>query len=479
MIFAVFGGGLGFLVWHKFGRMIVSPRTTGFSSVFGGLLPVDVWQPEVGVFSSALTNGLFMISLTLMVVMLVSAIDAQQSWKSVIPGAVALGILMNIHSYDVMLIGLILLGFLITIIAQKEFSGIWLGRIAAMCAGIIPGAYWFLHTLATDPVFQERAATPTFSPNFRALLLGIFPAWALMLVALRKLPEGKPIAVSVFGAGTLGLAFALSTVGDFFPMTWAGFAISVICAGIVVWFGSRKCHFWNLMLAWAVFGILAPYAPVLFQRKLAAGLIIPFAILGALGLGELMKNMDRIQRNLLTTVLGVTLGMSSVMWLQRDALLIRDDVSTTTVQPAFLSEEMSKIISIISNTRIQDGDKDRAPNVVAVPGIPSPTGEPDRYARPYIVDMNPIVSGLAGAYTYAGHWSETPKYAEKRSETMRILFTGQVSSQEQISWLGKNKIDFVIAPNIKNYPDLPYRDLRGLGEIQLEGPEFLLIRLTR
>jgi hypothetical protein len=62
---------------------------------------------------------------------------------------------------------------------------------------------------------------------------------------------------------------------------------------------------------------------------------------------------------------------------------------------------------------------------------------------------------------------------------MRILFTGQVSSQEQISWLGKNKIDFVIAPNIKNYPDLPYRDLRGLGEIQLEGPEFLLIRLTR
>jgi len=479
MIFAVFGGGLGFLVWHKFGRMIVSPRTTGFSSVFGGLLPVDVWQPEVGVFSSALTNGLFMISLTLMVVVLVSAIDAQQSWKSVIPGAVALGILMNIHSYDVMLIGLILVGFLITIIAQKEFSGIWLGRIAAMCAGIIPGAYWFLHTLATDPVFQERAATPTFSPNFRALLLGIFPAWALMLVALRKLPEGNPIAVSVFGAGTLGLAFALSTVGDFFPMTWAGFAISVICAGIVVWFGSRKCHFWNLMLAWAVFGILAPYAPVLFQRKLAAGLIIPFAILGALGLGELMKNMDRIQRNLLTTVLGVTLGMSSVMWLQRDALLIRDDVSTTTVQPAFLSEEMSKIISIISNTRIQDGDKDRAPNVVAVPGIPSPTGEPDRYARPYFVDMNPIVSGLAGAYTYAGHWSETPKYAEKRSETMRILFTGQVSSQEQISWLGKNKIDFVIAPNIKNYPDLPYRDLRGLGEIQLEGPEFLLIRLTR
>jgi arabinosyltransferase C len=95
-----------------------------------------------------------------MVVVLVSAIDAQKSWKSVIPGAIALGILMNIHSYDVMLIGLILFGFLITIIAQKEFSGIWLGRIAAMCAGIIPGAYWFLHTLATDPVFQERAATP-------------------------------------------------------------------------------------------------------------------------------------------------------------------------------------------------------------------------------------------------------------------------------------------------------------------------------
>jgi hypothetical protein len=48
-----------------------------------------------------------------------------------------------------------------------------------------------------------------------------------------------------------------------------------------------------------------------------------------------------------------------------------------------------------------------------------------------------------------------------------------------MSWLAKNKIDFVIAPTIKNYPDLPYRDLRGLGEIQLEGPEFLLIRLTR
>lgn len=479
MIFAVFGGGFGFLVWHKFGRMIVNPRSAGFSFIFGDLLPVDVWQPEVAVFSSALTNGLFMVSLTLMLVVLVSAIDSQHSWKSVLAGAISMGILMNIHSYDVMLIGLILCGLLVAVIAKKEFTGIWLGRIAVICAGIIPGAYWFLHTLATDPVFQERVATPTFSPNFRALLIGILPAWALTLVAMKRIPEGKPIAAGLFGIGTVGLGIGLSQVGDFFLMNWVGFLIAFICGLVIIWLGSRDCHFWNLMLSWAVLGVLAPYAPVLFQRKLAAGLIIPFAILGAMGLGELMKNMDRIQRNLLTSVLGLSLGMSSVLWLQRDALLIRDDVSTTTVQPAFLTAEMSKIISTISQTRITDNGVDRSPSVIAIPGVPNPMSGTDRFGRPYIVDMNPIVSGFAGAYTYAGHWSETPKYADKRNETMQILFTGQISTAEQLEWLKSKSIDFIIAPNLENYPDLPFRDLKSLGEVQVKGPEFLLIRLNR
>ena len=64
LMIACFGGGIGFLVWEKFGQEIVN-GPEGIKPLFLGRSPIDVWQPEAFVFPSMLTNGLFMVSLCL------------------------------------------------------------------------------------------------------------------------------------------------------------------------------------------------------------------------------------------------------------------------------------------------------------------------------------------------------------------------------------------------------------------------------
>src|SRR5262249_32053803 len=92
------GGGIGFLVWETFGSELERPGP--FASMLASLhvpgTPNDVWQPEAFVFPSMLTNGLFMVSLCLIVGVFLCFLNAKDSWKPVLPGALCLAALMNI-----------------------------------------------------------------------------------------------------------------------------------------------------------------------------------------------------------------------------------------------------------------------------------------------------------------------------------------------------------------------------------------------
>ncbi len=476
----VLGGGLGFLVWHNYGQVFTKPTPLGpaLSPLLGGGLPTDVWQPEGFVFPSMLTNALFVAALCLIVFTFTCFLDARDNKRAVLPGAIAFGVLMNIHSYDALLVAIVMVGFLVACLAQKSVTGAWVGRAALIGCGAVPAALWFVHVLQNDPVFQARAATETYSPNFRQLVFGylVMILLAFVGIAMRKVGKRPLAGLAVVGALIVGL-FLLATrpyEGYFLSMAVWG---AVVLVGLgAIWLLSGEEPAWNLLISWAVLGLVAPYFPALFQRKLTMGLSIPWAILASVGLAAAGAKLDRQARNLVTVLGLVLLSGTSLFWvLLRDRTLISTDVSNTTMHPVFLSTNESQILDYLNS---QKG------RIVAVarPGISVPavagSGEviPDVWQPPYIPDLNPFLSGFAGAYTYAGHWSETPDYLGRRGLAVKI-FDVWTSPEQRRALLAESGATYLVAPVPEAFPEANLADLRSLGEVAVDGPQFRLIRL--
>ncbi|MCX7800892.1 MAG: hypothetical protein N2109_11185 [Fimbriimonadales bacterium] len=471
------GGGVGFLVWQSFGTSIQRPVPEFLSNLLLGRLPIDVWQPEAFVFPSLLTNGLFMASLCAILWLFEAVLDAEDSWKPVWRGALAFALLMNFHSYDVLLVTLVLVALLACQLLRRRISWAWIGRVAAMGAGAVPPALWFWHVLRSDPVFQARAATETFSPNFRQMAAGL-----ILLVSLTAVSVFAPTATyrdpRRRAAMALGLAAGLllwlaaaghregywiSSIGTWLVM----FALAVaIAAGL-----STPNPAKNLFLAWASVSFVAVYFPALFQRKLAMGIQIPWAVIGALGLALVIQRVERNMRNLATAVGMVLVGATSGLWLQRELLYLRWNVSNTTVHAPYLSNDAARIVDALAR---EPGRK----VVLAMPGIPAPLEAPDRFGTPIVPDLNPVLTGLAGCVTFAGHWSETPRYVERRRRlTALFLATSPASVVEEL--LAETEADYIVAPVPEAFRvlPLPLRDLSSLGEVVVNGSQFRLIRL--
>lgn len=471
---SVFGGGIGFSLWHTFGQTIERDSYAPVSRLLMGRLPTDVWQPEGFVFSSILTNGLFVASLCLVIVAFLSILNAKESGKYVPHGAFATFLLANIHSYDMMLVGLVLLGFLTMAIVRKQVQGLWLLRSTVIALGSLPPALWLSHVLASDPVFQARAATETFSPNFRQVVLGYF---FLFLFGIAALLIGQPNRNRVGGLALVGLmifllVFAGGHLHGYFlsPALWAGvLAVALVILAQLSTNGVAT----NLITSWAVIGLVAPYFPALFQRKLLMGLSIPWAILGAIAIAGMTKNLERGARNLVLTLFIILMSASSLRWFSREVELARINVSNTTSHAVHLGADVQSILSILR------ADSTKRIVVIAMPGVASMDNDdqgnpiPDTFGTPYLPDLNPILSGLAGVYTYAGHWSETPDYVNRRRESTKFFLAGSGTSD----LLEKTQASYVVAPVPKAYPQLPLADLSGIGEILYDGTQFRLIRV--
>lgn len=463
---AVLGGGIGFLVWHNFGKAIVKPGNDLLTGMMLSRLPNDVWQPEGFFLYSALTNSLFMVSACLIFGVLISVLKAKESVKAVLPGAVCFGVLMNIHSYDVLLIALCLVGFVATLIGSKMLSGTWVWRAVMIGLGVVPFALWFVYVLKNDPVFQARAATLTFSPNFRQIFAGyvllILPA-LYALYDKRKLPT---IAIGIMALMLVGLnVAAASHLGDEYFMSGAIW-MSLFGVVLVALFLLRpEKPGLALIAAWAFVGIIAPYFPALFQRKLTMMLSIPWGILAGIGIAMVLEKRERGQRNLLTTLGIIVLSATGIQWFSREIILAKKNVSNTTVHAIYYSKDVQAILAILRPLG-------PSATVAALPGIPSPTvdeaGNPvvDSYETPLITDLNPIFVGLAGSRAFAGHWSETPDYEAKRKALGSMLSADAVSPNP----LGITHLVFPTDHIPKN------RGPEEFGEVLYQGREFTLIK---
>jgi len=262
------------------------------------------------------------------------------------------------------------------------------------------------------------------------------------------------------------------------PVAWV--ALLLVAYGLSI-LGSRADPGWNLFAIWALVGLVAPYFPALFQRKLMMGLAIPWAVLAAAGLSLLIRKQDRSMRNLLATLIVLIASASSLRWFQRELVLIHMNVSNTTVHPVYLGADAAQIVKYLNE------NKEARTVVLAPPGVPSPGASPDQFDAPFLPDLNPILSGLTGVYTFASHWSETPDYAAKRATLLGANSSGQLMGfysqnataeqrHELVKYVG---VDYVVAPIPESFPALPLADLRSMGQVVVEGYRFDLIKLPR
>lgn len=481
---AVFGGGIGFAVWHSYGIAIVRTTPPVITNLLGGHLPVDVWQPEALAFPSLLTNSLFAVSLCLILGILFCVVAARDGWHTVPYGAAGMFVLMNIHSYDVAIVGLAMVGLLAMTLAAREFTVSWLLRCLSIVAGAIPPALYFAVVYSSDPVFAARANVQTLAPTFNQLFFGI--SLLVVCAVFGQLTAPNRTTRQVLGSWLLAVFLASlvmlsANATDAYWMGWGGWLASLVVAIAILVLLAGRNPMENLLWSWAVIGLIAPYIPLPFQRKLAMGIAIPWAILGAIQLGRQLLKFKQGERVLVAMLALMLLSWTSIRWLERDTFVeIKGNVSNTTMHQVFLHRDVREIIDILNKER-----KGRTV-VLAMPGISEPhAADPDRFNTPYLPDLNPVLSGLAGVYTVAGHWGETPNYANRRRQATLFFLSG-VGDEERLRFIQEHKVDYFVLPNQLAFPEVELYltgreivDLTHLGQVVYPGDRFMLVRVPR
>lgn len=465
---AIFGGGLGFTVWHNYGVAIAKPIGGPLAGWMLSRLPTDDWQPEGYFFYSALTNSLFMVSLCLILGTFLNVLQARESKAAIWRGALCFGVLMNIHSYDVLLVSLVMLGVPVALFKSEVVTKQWVGRSLLIALGAVPAALWFVYVLKNDPVFQARAATLTFSPNFRQLFFGFFPLLVLGFFSLAKVTKDAKAGIGALAVFLIGLYVYAGNpefLQDRYFLTPVTFGICFVAVLAIIYLQRHNRPAFSIVLCWALIGIIAPYFPALFQRKLTMMLGIPWGILAGMGIANLISERERGQRNLLTSLVILVSSATGIQWVQREITLARNNVSNTTVHAVTQPPEVEKMIEVLAPLG-------RNAVIASLPGSPSPAQDeqgnpiPDLYNTPVIPDLNPVLVGLAGSRAYAGHWSETPSYGEKRSKLVQALRAPD--APVQLKALG---ITHVV--HFKPLSSVA----RPQGEILVDGETFQLIKL--
>ncbi len=371
-------GGIGWLFWRD--RVQTNE-------------PVDVWQPEALTFPSLYTNGLFTVSLLLMLGVVLGLIRAERNGK--LDGAVAAGlcglVLGNVHSYDMIHLTVVWLCYLL-LRGQLDYRLPWPALKQALIAAAIasPSVLAMAWLYLSEPVFRSRADTQTLTPGFDRYVLGY----------------GLLLPLAGFAARELALR-SRSTVrerrGDLlFPITWA------------------------------VVGLCVAYLPFAFQRKLVMGVHLPLGLLAGIAVARLTQLARRhLSPGMSAALLIAVLSPSSVLYLARDIRLARDEgVTSTGVHPVYWNESQINLYRWIG---------EHTPRESAV------------LAFPFDAVFVPAFSGRA---VYAGHWGETPRFSEKPGEIFGFYW-GLGGSEGRREFLRRSRVRLVVdGPLDRQYVEL-------------------------
>lgn len=193
------------------------------------------------------------------------------------------------------------------------------------------------------------------------------------------------------------------------PPLWqylAGFGMIILLALLAVPQAIRRKNTHLLPLVWIIVGFALPYVPFSQQRKLIMGVHIPLVILTAWAIVSLSKKVNRavVPIAVLVAILAVP---SNLLFLRRDMdWLVRNQTATQMHRPYLSDSELAGLQWLQLHSTPGD-------SVMAFP------------------DIAVFVPALTGAETYAGHWSETPHFAQKLGELWDFASVGEPEYQRR------------------------------------------------
>lgn len=365
--------------------------------------PIDAWQVEAFTFLSLYLNPLFVVGTLLMTACIYDLWRAVQEcgWKYAVRAGVWALLLGNIHSYDVVQIAGTWLVFLAlsTVLHRHLDKRRWLMALTTGIIGLPTVAYqYWLYRV--DPIFRHRADVPTSAPPVWHVLAGYAPLLVLALVAVvilirERRHREEPLL---------------------FLLCWA-------IVGVGLQYLPR------------IFALVGIHLPMNFERKMVMGAHLPLCALAGWGLWLLVRSLPARRALLVTAVVIALTTPSNIRWLIRDAQNLIRNMANTGMHRAYMEpEEWEAIQWLAQNTRPEE----------AVLTFPS---------------FGVFIPPFAGNRVYAGHWGETPQFAERLRETLRFL-DARRSDEERYELLRRAKVKYIVAfsHEMEGWFGVPLRD---------------------
>jgi len=365
--------------------------------------PIDAWQVEAFTFLSLYLNPLFVVGTLLMTACTYDLWRAMQEmrWGFAVRAGVWALLLGNIHSYDVVQIAGAWLAFLLVSTALRKplDRQRWLMALTTGLIGLpsVVYQYWLYRI---DPIFRHRADVPTSAPPLWHVLAGDAPLLVLALIAVAIIVRERRHREEPF---LLLLCWAVVGIGlQYLPR---------------------------------IFATVGVHLPMNFERKMIMGAHLPLCALAGWGLWLLVRHLPARRALLVTALVIAFTTPSNIRWLIRDGQNLIRNMANTGMHRAYMEpEEWEAIQWLANNTRPEE----------AVLAFPS-----------FAVFIPPF----AGNRVYAGHWGETPQFAERLRETLRFL-DARRSDMERYELLRRAKVKYIVAfsPEMEGWFGVPLRD---------------------
>lgn len=360
-------------------------------------MPVDLWQPEANTFLSLYYTPLFVAASALIVVFVRAALRVEQTgqWGAAWPAAVSGFLLGNFHTYDVVHVFAVWAVFraVSDVESRKLDRRRWIGFVVAL-ASTLPTTFYTYVSLLRDPIFAGRD-TGTGSPSFRWLasgfgLLMFFAVVAFVQEIRRPTNAESPFATAAF----------------------------------------------RLLAIWAIVGLILPYIPLGFQRKLIMGVHFPLCLMSGVALAQLTARLSGDFPKIASAFAVLLTVPSCALFLLQDVGRLGINVGSTSLRPYLTQNEADALSWIRQNT--QPGEV-----VFVSPDPASHRRFPFQALPPY---LSTYIPAFAGRAVYNGHWSETVNYARKYGETLSF-FRADTPNDVRSAFLQKNNIHYVLYAN--------------------------------
>lgn len=334
------------------------------------------------------------------------------------------------------------------------FLSIYLNPLFLAGLLLMVGAFYWLELAR-----REGSARYAIYAGLHLLVLGnvhtydvltVACVWAAYIIALWIIERRFP--AKIIGLSALAAAIAIPSIAYQFwvyaidpiyrarantpiasPSVWSffeGYGLVFIGAaiGVALLYRASSSTFrnWLLPVVWGCVGFAIPYIPIAQQRKLIMGLHIPLCILCTYALSKLLPRLScRLGNAVFVGVLVFAVG-SNIRFLSNDmALLARGDTAPHFA-PFLHNSEMRAMNYLRKHATAHD-------SILAPP------------------TFSLFVPAFTGKQVCYGHWSETPRYAEKISQWI-FLYKTKASAEFWWSIVRNARATYYISENSKLDP---------------------------